>query len=200
MHRLASSFVLGYHGCDRSVGEKLLSGAPFRTSDNDYDWLGPGIYFWEANPERALDFAGELAGLRKPRISVPFVVGAIIEMGLCLDLAAKDSIEQVQIAHGDLSETAKREGTLLPKNGKLVWQHDLDCAVIRHLHQMVAEAESESIDTIRGLFIEGSPLYEQSGFWSKNHVQIAVCNPTCIKGVFRVPYPTKKPSRKRRTA
>ncbi len=26
---------------------------------NDYDWLGHGIYFWEKNPERAYDFAGE---------------------------------------------------------------------------------------------------------------------------------------------
>ncbi len=193
--------MLGYHGCDRSVGEKLLSGAPFQTSDNEYDWLGPGIYFWEANPERALDFARELAGLSKPRITVPFVVGAIIEMGLCLDLAAKDSIEQVQIAHEDLTETAMREGTLLPRNGKKAWEHNLDCAVIRHLHQMLEEASSEPIDTIRGLFIEGSALYQDSGFWSKNHVQIAVCNPDCIKGVFRVPYPsTKASSRKGRSA
>jgi hypothetical protein len=46
MHRLASTFVLGYHGCDRVVGERLLRGTPFRPSDNEYDWLGPGIYFF----------------------------------------------------------------------------------------------------------------------------------------------------------
>lgn len=28
-----------------------------RSSDNDYDWLGPGIYFWENNPKRAIDYA-----------------------------------------------------------------------------------------------------------------------------------------------
>lgn len=44
----ASAFVLGYHGCDRAVGEKVLANKEhLRASDNDYDWLGTGIYFWE---------------------------------------------------------------------------------------------------------------------------------------------------------
>ncbi|SPF51914.1 hypothetical protein SBA4_4770009 [Candidatus Sulfopaludibacter sp. SbA4] len=64
MHRLTSTFVLGYHGCDRSIGERLLKGNPFRPSSNEYDWLGPGIYFWEANPQRGLDFARETARRR----------------------------------------------------------------------------------------------------------------------------------------
>ncbi len=45
MHRLSASFILGYHGCRKSVGEKLLAGADFEPSDNAYDWLGPGVYF-----------------------------------------------------------------------------------------------------------------------------------------------------------
>ena len=61
MHSLSASFVLGYHGCDQAVGEGLLDGDDFKPSKNDYDWLGPGIYFWEANPQRGLDFARELA-------------------------------------------------------------------------------------------------------------------------------------------
>ena len=59
MQRLSFGFVLGYHGCDLSIGEKLLGGTPFKASQNDYDWLGPGIYFWEANPIRGLDYARE---------------------------------------------------------------------------------------------------------------------------------------------
>jgi hypothetical protein len=59
VHRLTTGFVLGYHGCDRKVGERLLGGEALKPSNNDYDWLGPGIYFWEANPLRGLEFAGE---------------------------------------------------------------------------------------------------------------------------------------------
>ena len=43
------------------------------------------------------------------------------------------------------------------------------------------------IDTVKGVFIEGGAVYEGSRFYEKTHIQIAVCNPYCIKGVFRVP-------------
>jgi len=43
LHRLSTTFVLGYHGCDGDVAEKLIAGEPFEPSDNDYDWLGHGI-------------------------------------------------------------------------------------------------------------------------------------------------------------
>lgn len=48
--------VLGYHGCYADVAAALCKGSDFVPSTNDYDWLGNGIYFWEANPLRALDF------------------------------------------------------------------------------------------------------------------------------------------------
>jgi hypothetical protein len=45
MHSLSASFVLGYRGCDRETGEKLLMNEAFRPSENYYDWLGSGVYF-----------------------------------------------------------------------------------------------------------------------------------------------------------
>ena len=39
--------IIAYHGCDRAVAERLLEGHRFTPSQNDYDWLGRGIYFWE---------------------------------------------------------------------------------------------------------------------------------------------------------
>ena len=41
----APDTIVGYHGCRRSVAERLLNGEPFRLSNNDYDWLGGGAYF-----------------------------------------------------------------------------------------------------------------------------------------------------------
>ena len=38
------TWVLGYHGCDREVGEAVLAGeTTLRPSENDWDWLGTGI-------------------------------------------------------------------------------------------------------------------------------------------------------------
>jgi hypothetical protein len=63
----------------------------------------------------------------------------------------------------------------------------LDCAVVRQLHEIRKGAGLQAVDTVRGIFIEGEPIYEGSGFLAKTHVQICVCNPTVIRGVFRVP-------------
>ena len=51
--------VTAYHGCDRATAAKLLAGRSFNPSENDYDWLGRGIYFWEFGPDRAYRFAQE---------------------------------------------------------------------------------------------------------------------------------------------
>jgi len=67
-----ANFVLGFNGCDQSVAEKVLGGKEvLNESTNDYDWLGHGVYFWENNKERALEFAVEsskevILQLKKP--------------------------------------------------------------------------------------------------------------------------------------
>jgi hypothetical protein len=189
LHRLSSSFVLGFHGCDREVAEKILCGDAFQSSNNDFDWLGPGIYFWEANPQRALDFAREMTARKTSPIREPSVVGAIIDLGLCLDLSTKESIDLVANAYQSLEESFARKSIPLPKNSEDLLRRNLDCAVIRRLHEIVASADSLSIQTVKGIFIEGGEIYPNSGFHQKTHVQIAVRDLACIKGVFRVPYP-----------
>ena len=188
MHRLSSSFALCYHGCDESVSEKVLSGVEFQPSDNDYDWLGPGIYFWEANPMRGLEYAKELMGLtRGPNIVNPAVVGAVVNLGLCLDLTTSAGIQHVRSAYGHLVEITKKAGGVLPKNNPGLLTRNLDCAVIRLLHDIRQDADETPVDTVRGVFLEGTPIYDDSGFYAKTHIQICVRNPACIKGVFRVP-------------
>jgi len=186
VHHLSTSFVLAYHGCDRDLGEKLLSGTKsFQPSDNDYDWLGPGVYFWESNPYRALEFAREKLK-RGEAIRRPFVVGAVIDLGQCLDLTTKDSLENLRDAHRSLLETIPSGGSL-PVNGPEDWRRRLDCAVIQWFHKILQDSGAESVDTVRGIFTEGDPIYPGSKFLEKTHVQIAVANVACIKAVFRIP-------------
>jgi hypothetical protein len=186
VHRLSASFVLGYHGCDAAVAEEFLGGKAFKQSQNDYDWLGPGIYFWEANPQRGLDFAIEVSARKKSPIRNPAVVGAVIDLGLCLDLTTRGAIRMVAQAYESLKDTFDAAGKPLPKNQPDLLLRRLDCAVIQRLHGIL-EKDDTYLDTVRGVFIEGSPIYPESGFHEKTHVQIAVRNPSCIKGVFRVP-------------
>ena len=143
MHSLSSTFVLGYHGCDRAVGERLLQNEAFEASNNDYDWLGPGIYFWEVNPARGLEFAGEVARRKPSVIRDPFVVGAIISLGRCLDLATSAGIERVRAAHETLVLSAEQPGFSLPRNGRDLLRRHLDCAVMRRVHLINERAKED---------------------------------------------------------
>jgi hypothetical protein len=192
LHRLSSTFVLGYHGCDRDVGESLIAGTPFIASENDYDWLGPGVYFWEANPRRGLEFAQELQRWRKGKaseIKEPFVVGAVIEMGFCLDLTTSTGIQAVVATHQDFLDFCSKVNADVPVNagGRDLVFRKLDCAVIGHVHKIRQAAGLQAFDTVKGVFLEGDRIYPESGFFEKTHIQLCVRDLTCIKGVFRVP-------------
>lgn len=180
--------MLGYHGCDREVAERLLSGDPFKPSDNDYDWLGQGVYFWESNPLRGYEFAMELKS-RHSRIEQPYVIGAAIDMKYCLDLLSASGIQAVEAGYESFCKVIAASGAQLPSNfgGQDLLLRKLDCAVINHIHASLRQAGLPTFDSVRGVFIEGDRLYENSGFYRKTHIQICVRNPDCIKGVFRVP-------------
>jgi hypothetical protein len=186
-----TSFVLGYHGCDAAVAEHVFAGrTPLRPSHNDYDWLGDGTYFWEHNPSRAFEFAREVAQRPHPsgqKIKSPAVVGAVIDLRFCLNLLDGRFIEMVRDAHAELVRLADQTGTELPRNtgGQDLFRRNLDCAVLRMLHQSRDEAGEPPFDTVRAAFVEGGPLYENAGFATKSHIQICVRNPACIKGYFR---------------
>lgn len=67
MSEYQSFDVIGFHSCDREVGLRLLNGKEeIAPSDNKWDWLGPGSYFWEGDPARSLSYATENAwGIQK---------------------------------------------------------------------------------------------------------------------------------------
>jgi hypothetical protein len=186
MHNLAASFVLGYHGCDREAGERLLRNEDFLPSTNKYDWLGSGIYFWQANPDRARQWA--IDQQKRGRLAEPFVLGAVIDLGYCLDLTTTNGISAVRSSFTGLSRKLQEAGLSLPSNsgGKDLLLRNLDCAVINYLHMIRAENADPPFDTVRALFHEGNALYPDSGFEDKTHVQICVRNQENIHGVFRV--------------
>lgn len=186
--------MLGFYGCDEEVGESILSGNEdliFR--DNDYDWLGNGAYFWEQNPKRALEFACEIKKYKrkdKKPIKTPFVIGAIINLGKCLNLMESDSLKEVKEAYDILctiQETIPENKRLGKSQSKDLIYRYRDCAVMKVLHALRDAKEKPKYDTVRAAFIEGDPLYEGAGFNEKNHIQICVVQPTCIKGFFRLP-------------
>lgn len=195
MSRLATSFVLGYHGCERSVAERAVAGEiDLLHSERAYDWLGPGAYFWESDPQRAQEWAD--SKVARGDYKKAAVIGAVIDLRHCLDLANRENLDLVKLAFKAFKSEQKAAGFTLPQNRSVKGQPDqdrvlrfLDCAVIRHLHtalQRVPEVDRvvQPFDTVRGMFTEGRRLYPGCGYREKTHVQIAVRTAECIAGIF----------------
>lgn len=191
MYTTSPGLILGFHGCDQSIAHKVLNGSDsLRSSENEYDWLGHGVYFWENSNSRALEFAQYLKDHpreSKSSIKKPTALGAVISLGYCLDLLdynnlqlLKSSFETFRATH-QLSDfpVNKKKGEL--KELKL---RNLDCAVIEFLHNTMSAKGGAGFDSVRGVFFEGNELYPGSGFNEKDHIQICIRNSNCIKGYF----------------
>lgn len=191
LYQRVPGIVLGFHGCDERTAEDVLGSGSvhLRASKNPHDWLGNGIYFWENDPRRALEFAKEAMGNRKltsGTITKPAVVGAVIDLGLCLNLLDRTGLQTVKEAYDMTKEIFEDLGQPMPQNkGSDRGARHLDCAVIQVAHAICKGSRQPAFDTVRGAFWEGALLYEGAGMSEKNHVQIAVRNTDCILGYFR---------------
>ena len=185
-----SNLVIGFHGCDQSVVEKVIAGkTELLASTNDYDWLGSGIYFWENNEERAWQWATELSKRSNSSIKTPAVIGAVIDLGYCFDLTDSSYLQELKNAYDVLKETCHNLDKELPKNKPIGNSDDLllrrlDCSVVQTALELNKKANTHSYDSVKGVFWEGQELYPNAGFREKNHIKICVFNPNCIKGYF----------------
>lgn len=175
--------IVGYHGCRASFARDLLVGKisphDWAPSQNEYDWLGTGIYFWEHSPGRALRWARERYGKSAA------VVGAVIQLGACFDLLDEEHTRLLALAFENYRSMSSLRNVPLQKNRGVDWKlRALDCAVI---NSCLDELESRNIgfDTVRGGFLEGPPIFEGTTISAETHIQVAVRNHACILGVFR---------------
>lgn len=188
MYSAPPNFVLGFHGCDQTVADSVVSrqSPHLFNSEEDYDWLGHGIYFWEQNHQRAIDWANDRkANPRKSKSPIvsPAAVGAVIDLGNCLNLLDGKYIDLVKGTHAKLESIFSKAGSDLPRN-KNIYSRKLDCAVINSVNEFRKKSGEKPFDTVRGMFSEGDPIFDNSGFKKQNHIQLCVINHNCIKGYF----------------
>ncbi len=168
--------VFGFHACQREFAEALVRGdiplAEWKPSENRYDWLGKGIYFWEQNKRRAQQWAannvkGEAA-----------IIRAEIELGTCLNLASSEYLRQIQKVYDDLVITYQERGWPMPVNRKSGLR-DLDRLVMDEFVEFMELGRAGRVvefDTICAPFEEGEPIFPGSYIRDQSHVQIAVRN------------------------
>ena len=179
-----NGLTIGFHGCDEEVARTvILNHTELVASQNAYDWLGSGIYFWENDSTRAWEFA-------KDKYKRPCVIGAIINLGYCLDLSTRVGLDSIKVAWNNMVKPIYETGILKDnkpgrkgENGELMLRF-LDCYVIEALHQYNKLRGYEDFDSVRAPFWEGEEIYPTAGFFNKNHIQLCIRNTDCVLGYF----------------
>ncbi len=130
MYSKLPNLVIGFHGCNKEVYEKvILNGEQLKASENTDDWLGHGIYFGEQIIERA-----EACAKRRHKENAA-VIGAVIDLGLCLNLTDSASSGYLKNGFKFLKARCRIAGIEMPVNRSSlktedILLRDLDCAVI----------------------------------------------------------------------
>ncbi len=185
----AQGVIIGHHGCPKALARRILfEDELLRPGTHSWDWLGTGIYFWEASLERALDWNPSYRATARENWCA---LGAVVNLGNCLDLFDRECIADVQKAYSHVADIFRDAGMELPRNlaggpgDRQFSKRLLDCLVIDHLHELNREQGKPEYDTVRCGFSEGAELYPGAMLFSQTHIQICVRNPHCILGYFK---------------
>ncbi len=172
--------VIGYHGTTAVAADRLVAGEDFQASDEDDEWFGKGIYFWEHAFQQAWWWA------RRKDNPSPAVVGAVIRLGRCFDLLDTGNVAILRGFHDRMIAHMNAGNLVVPANVRS--HRSLDCAVFNYLYAQF-ETANQAIDTARAVFIPtaiGKRVYTGSWISEETHIQICVRNPSSILAVWHV--------------
>jgi hypothetical protein len=182
--------IRGYHGTSATHAAVILRDG-FLPSDNDYDCLGDGVYFFQDGVAQARAWA------TRAHPSEPAVVQADVRLEHCMDL--KDSIGWVPLlaqTYDEMLRVSREQGLPLPRQTSKT--HRLDRVVIEAA-VAILEREGTPIRAVRAVFAEGAPAFAGSFLSEGFHVQVAVRDTDLISNINVVPAgilgPDRPPSR-----
>ncbi len=194
--------IVGYHGTRLSVALDIINRRKgFEFSENEGDWLGHGVYFWEYAPQQALWWANRLKKRaeksrrsegkpddRRPWDEPIAILGSMIRLGFCLDLLDPYNIRYAKKVHDRFCDDRSRLRLPIPKNRR--HRRDRDCAVFQYLYTSLEEGgarASRVVDTARAVYVttdEKKRIWPGSWIYDDSHIQVCVRNPACILGTW----------------
>ena len=118
MYDVRPNLLIGFHGCDIEVRDQLLNTPNVIVkSERPHVWLGHGMYFWENNYDRAMEWAEDKK--KRGGIKTPAVIGAVISLGYCFDLIDSQFIKMLKIYYNLMESEYKAIGRDIPENKDL---------------------------------------------------------------------------------
>ena len=166
--------IYGYHGTSQTQALSIIKHG-FRASDNDYDWLGTGIYFFQDAPTRAKQWAIEQYPAN------PAVIRAKIDLENCIDLLDINWVPPLKNIYNLFVEQYSRANLPLPtQNPSKSKAHRLDCAFFNFASQVLS-TQGKTLASIRAIFVEGERIFPDSAIFDLAHVQVVVKDRSLIK-------------------
>lgn len=166
--------AIGYHGTRLEYAQKILD-EDFRPSENSWEWLGHGVYFWQDAPDRAFGWAKEWhsrSGYEGPIA----VVAARIQLFDFVDLLDQTGMRLVKDFASALQRKIANEERSLTNEYPI---HRLDCELFNSVTTMLL-SEGIEVRGYRAACVEGDPITEGSPIYDRSHVQLAVIDQTTI--------------------
>lgn len=194
-----ASTVIAYHGCDVTVRDDLVTGRLHHLdhSNNDYDWLGPGAYFFEGDVERAFYFAHASHSYPARRytarpIASPSVVGSILKVASWLDMTTQAGLVEFKESYQGMLAVLDADQRPVPHNRAAsdddadIIYRALDNAVFNWMHRTRAQMSPPQApyQAVRAAFHQGPEIAPRSGFHERTHVQIALRDDSCVFAWF----------------
>ncbi|MGH6909283.1 MAG: hypothetical protein ACREE0_19520 [Phenylobacterium sp.] len=192
--------VVGHHGTRREYADRILGGDPLRARQNNHDWLGTGIYFWQDGEQRARVWARATS---RSDGAEPAVIAADVDLDGCLDLfdlrdyrtllrlyrefERLDGLDSV-IQAGLVVVEGRQYTTADPVSDPLTRQPILnkrDSVFIDWAVRVLGHG-GRTVRTVRGAFISGHALFPESFLFDWSHAQISVIDPSVITNVREV--------------
>lgn len=123
-----------------------------------------------SSKEKALAFLVE-AGIvtTSGELTKPYVGGAAIDPGFCLDLISSIGIHAIEEAYANFQSVVAASGAQMPENvgGTDLRLRKLDCAVINFFHLAREKAGDQPFDTVRACSPRGNTFTPIPGFASR---------------------------------
>lgn len=197
--------VRGFHGTTTSRARLIRAQSRIMISNNDYDWLGTGAYFFQDAPLRAWKWATNWATVASGE--APAVIAADIDLDGCFDLLDIDNWRFIETAYNRFNFVYRSVGLPVPAQAAPIvrsaggqryhvaspqpvvgqsGRNLVDCAVVRLALQLFTKSTGKTVRSVRGAFIEGREMHDNSYFFDHMHVQIAVLKTRGVLSNFTI--------------
>lgn len=178
--------IVGYHGTRLSTALEIVARRRgFKRSENDDEWLGHCVYFWEYAPQQAYWWA-ERRQKRQNWNEPIAILAAMIRLGFCFDLLDPYNVKYLRQIHDQYMELERVAGRKVRQNAN---NHKfLDCAVFQYAFAAIEAADAgQRVDTARAVYVpkgKGTRVWKRSWISYDAHIQVCVRNEACVLGAW----------------